>query len=145
MTGFSITERIAEEVSMVMGEMLADIGYELGIFETEIKKMEAWLDEHTVPNATEQEDSMSVTFTPEEVGAIMSKLDDLALWDHHRHDFKTWLDAHTEKPLTFPCPGCGNRVEVRHDVLGWTGVCQGCEIKTFNYGSEAELSEALSD
>ena len=200
MTGFSITERIAEEVSMVMGEMLADIGYELGIFETEIKKMEAWLDEHTVPRATEkedtscpicsgdtvfydcyncvdcgwqgylkipdwsdhpyvkeQEDSMGeVTFTPEEADVALRVFEawkesvdsrfHLHIMDKIIDAYFNWLDTHTEKPLTFPCPGCGTPLEEMLRNI-WECPNEQCpifRIMASSSNTKDELSEALN-
>ena len=113
-----------------------------------------WLDEQSVPRATEQEDSMSeVTFTQEQRDAIMQYWNEREwrpLWLPDANEFVDWLDAHTEKPLTFPCPGCGVAMEREYnsETGRYRGKCFNhlCSVeRTKFFETEVRLSEALSD
>ena len=108
------------------------------------------IDHYTVPRATEQEDSMSeVTFTQEQRDAIMQYWNEREwrpLWIPDANEFVDWLDDHTEKPLTFPCPGCGTPLEEMLRNI-WECPNEQCpifRIMASSSNTKAELSEALN-
>ena len=103
-----------------------------------------------------KEDDVSVEFTEEEAEdqkRFISELHSegvINLW--HYCSMKDYIDAHTKKPLTFPCPACGAEMavcvggewvrEIEENYI--YGACVECKLKTWPYETEAELSEALN-
>ena len=105
-----------------------------------------------VPYDTKEDDVSKIEFTEEEAKIVKNA------WKGYTETvpepsttkFTDWLDAHTKKPLTFPCPVCGYELEVAlasHTDKDYYASCPaGCAFDCgyFRADTKAELSEALN-
>lgn len=104
-----------------------------------------------------QEDSMSeVKFTKEEAEEQRNDLNEFLKWcagrPYHQvvldevRNYRNWLDAHTERELTFPCPACGENMSYYEDGNEYRCITYNCSIYAVKRNTDKSLekfSEAL--
>jgi len=106
--------------------------------------------EDTVPRDTQEDNMDEITFTQEEAEdkrrfiSEMHSQGIINIWNFC--SMKDYIIAHTEKELTFPCPGCGIALEEMHRNI-WECPNSQCSIFRIMKNSDHTkrmFSEALN-